>query len=78
MSMPRYDGEIVAIRVRVNWRGKPVLQVQRQRWQCGWPRWDALNGESSGDRKCGLSIFRDARRSDVWDVTSFLQGGAKP
>lgn len=66
MSLPIIiEGKIVALRMRMNWRGRPVLQCQRETLRAR-----SVPGPLP---RLGATQWRDVRRADAFDVERLLR-----
>lgn len=66
------DRDIAGVRVQLDWRGRPVLQIQRRRVSVVLP-FSAEHPADNGE-------WRDARRKDAIEVAQYLadlQGSQK-
>jgi hypothetical protein len=58
------EKDIAGVRVQLDWRGRPVLQIQRRRVTVVLP----FSAEHPADN----SEWRDARRKDAIEVAQYL------
>lgn len=62
-------GRIVGVRVRLGWRGQPVMQVQRQMVRV---RFVAQGPDGLVTERCGTSTWHDAGKADAIELAQFL------
>lgn len=62
-------GSIVGVRVRLGWRGQPVMQVQRQMVRI---RLVAPGPDGVVTERCGTSTWHDAGKADAIELAQVL------
>lgn len=66
------EREIVMVRIRIKWFGRPVLQFARQSYRCTFNPGSGPPGRTT-EVKCGPLFFHDIDRHSALEVSQFLQ-----
>lgn len=66
---PLSEGRVLAVRIRLGWFGRPVMQIQRQlsRTRVTGPAPDGVVVEV-----CGSTEWRDATKADAIELAQFI------
>lgn len=67
---PLREGQVVDVRIRLGWFGRPVMQIQRQlsRTRFTGPAPDGVLVEV-----CGSTEWRDATKADAIELAQFFE-----